>query len=59
MIQSFEPSSSADNLSIIRPIQNALLDQVRWSRASTEEICVVQRKLDRRNFPNSDIATGG
>ena len=41
----FEPSSSADNLST-RPIQNALSYQIRWSRGSTEEICVVQRKLD-------------
>src|SRR5258705_1329003 len=52
MIRRFEPSSSADNLSITRPIQNALLHEARWSRGSTEEICVVQRKLDRRNLPN-------
>src|SRR5207244_3443478 len=46
----FEPSSSADSLRITRPIQNALLDHVRWSRVSTEEICVVQRELDQEIF---------
>src|SRR5947208_2892775 len=54
----FEPSSSADNLSITRPIQNALLVTLDGVASPRKKICVVQRELDPRNFPNSDNATG-
>jgi hypothetical protein len=50
------PRRRPKNSSMTRPIQNALLHQVRWSRGSAEEICVVQRKPEMNKICRIPIA---